>query len=152
MSIRQNARWEDMEKGNIDLSRLIKHFESFNRSEGKSPSTLEWYTYVLEFFRRWLEESGLSTTLKEIGQYDVREFILYLHERHVNGQASQLTHRRQPNQRSKWVLLVAGDARIYRRQCTGEAQGTEDGPEVGGSLNTSGTMPYHPQDESSPQA
>ena len=68
MSIRQNARWEDMEKGNIDLYRLIKHFGNFNRSEGKSPSTLEWYTYVLEFFRRWLEESGLSTALKEIGQ------------------------------------------------------------------------------------
>ena len=51
MSIRRNARWEDMEKGNIELSRLIKHFESFTRSEGKSPSTLEWYTYVLEFFR-----------------------------------------------------------------------------------------------------
>ena len=74
-----------MEKGNIDLSRLIKHFESFNRSEGKSPSTLEWYTYVLEFFRRWLEESGLSTALKEIGEYEVREFILYLREGHVNG-------------------------------------------------------------------
>ena len=85
MSIRRNARWEDMEKGNIELSRLIKHFESFNRSEGKSPSTLEWYTYVLEFFRRWLEESGLSTALKEIGEYEVREFILYLQERHVNG-------------------------------------------------------------------
>ena len=49
MSERHNARWEDMEKGNINLSRLIKHFESFNRSEGKSPRTLEWYTYVLEF-------------------------------------------------------------------------------------------------------
>ena len=64
-----------MEKGNIDLSRLIQHFESFNRSKGKSPSTLEWYTYVLKFFRRWLEESGLSTALKEIGEYEVREFI-----------------------------------------------------------------------------
>ena len=74
-----------MEKGNIDLSRLIKHSESFNRSEGKSPSTLEWYTYVLEFFRNWLEECGLSTALEDIGEYEVREFILYLQERQVNG-------------------------------------------------------------------
>ena len=85
MRLRHNARWEDMEKGNIDLSRLIKHFESFNRSEGKSPRTLEWYTYVLEFFRRWLEESGWSTALKDIGEDEVREFILYLQERQVNG-------------------------------------------------------------------
>ena len=74
-----------MEKGNIDLSRLIKHFESFNRSEGKSPRTLEWYTYVLEFFRHWLEESGWSTALKDVGEDEVREFILYLQERRVNG-------------------------------------------------------------------
>ena len=85
MSTRHNARWEDMEKGNIDLSRLIKHFESFNRSEGKSPRTLEWYTYVLEFFRHWLEEGGLSTALKDLGEDEVRDFILYLQERQVNG-------------------------------------------------------------------
>jgi hypothetical protein len=63
MRTRLNARWEDMEKGSIELSRLIKHFESFNRSEGKSPRTVEWYTYVLEFFRQWLEENGMSTML-----------------------------------------------------------------------------------------
>ena len=74
-----------MEKGNIELSRLIKHFESFNRSEGKSPSTLEWYTDVLGFFRNCLEECGLSTALEDIGEYEVREFILYLQERQVNG-------------------------------------------------------------------
>ena len=41
MRIRHNTRWEDIEKRNTELSRLIKHFESFNRSEGKSPRTLE---------------------------------------------------------------------------------------------------------------
>ena len=85
MSLRHNAQWEDMEKGNIDLPRLIKHFESFNRSEGKSPRTLEWYTYVLEFFRHWLEECGWSTALKDTGEDEVREFVLYLQERQVNG-------------------------------------------------------------------
>ena len=86
MRIRHNARWEDMEKGTINLSRLIKHFESFNRSEGKSPRTLEWYTYVLEFFLHWLEEGGLSTQLKEIAEDEVREFILYLQERRETGE------------------------------------------------------------------
>ena len=85
MRTRHNTRWEDMEKGTINLSRLIKHFESFNRSEGKSPRTLEWYTYVLEFFHDWLEESGMSTALKDIGEEEVREFVLYLQERRVNG-------------------------------------------------------------------
>ena len=85
MRVRHNTRWEDREKGNTELSRLIMHFESFNRSEGKSPRTLELYTYVLEFFRRWLEESGWSTALKDVGEDEVREFILFLQERRVNG-------------------------------------------------------------------
>ena len=75
MRTSHNTRWEDMEKGNINLSRLIKHFESFNRSEGKSPRTLEWYTYVLEFFHDWLEEGGMSTALKDLDEDLIREFI-----------------------------------------------------------------------------
>jgi len=76
-----------MNKGVIELPQLIRHFESFNRSERKSPRTIEWYTYVLEFFYHWLKEEGLPTQLQGIGEAEVREFILYLQDRKVNGKS-----------------------------------------------------------------
>ena len=85
MRKKRNLRWEEMNKGTIELSQLIQHFESYNRSERKSPRTVEWYTYVLEFFRHWLQDNGLPTNLGAIGEEEVREFILYLQERRVNG-------------------------------------------------------------------
>lgn len=81
----RNFRWGEMKKGHIELPQLIRHFESFNRSEGKSPRTIEWYTYVLDFFYHWLQETELPTHLQGIGEAEVREFILYLQERRVNG-------------------------------------------------------------------
>lgn len=85
MSRKRNARWQDMDKGNIELAQLIKHFESFNRSERKSPRTVEWYGYVLEFFHKWLLDSGRATSLGGLDENVARDFILYLQDRTVNG-------------------------------------------------------------------
>jgi len=67
-----------LEKGNISLERLARHFEAFNRSEGKSPRTVEWYSRVIAYFGAYLEEHGQSTELADIDILLVREFILYL--------------------------------------------------------------------------
>jgi site-specific recombinase XerD len=85
MRSRRNTHWEDMDRESIELSQLIKHFESFNRSERKSPRTVEWYTYVLEFFEQWLKDNGLLTNVGAIGESVVREFILYLQQREFQG-------------------------------------------------------------------
>lgn len=37
-----------MEKTNTSLERLARHFESYNRSDGKSPNTVVWYSRVLK--------------------------------------------------------------------------------------------------------
>ena len=50
MKMRRNTRWEEMEKGQIELSRLIQHFEAFNKSEAKSARTVGWYNQVLGLF------------------------------------------------------------------------------------------------------
>ena len=47
---RRNTRWEDMDRSNIDLSVLIQHYEVHNRTEGKSPRTVQWYNEVLSRF------------------------------------------------------------------------------------------------------
>jgi len=87
MKMRRNTRWEEMEKGHIDLSRLIQHFEAFNKSEAKSPRTVGWYNQVLGLFLAWLTEQGKPTQIAAIGEDEVREFIVYLRERRVNGKA-----------------------------------------------------------------
>ena len=38
---RRNTRWEDMDRSNIDLLVLIRHYEVHNRTEGKSPRTVQ---------------------------------------------------------------------------------------------------------------
>ena len=53
---------------NFDITTLIDHFEVHNRTEGKSPRTVEWYNEVLRLFLDWLTKSGLSTSLDQIGE------------------------------------------------------------------------------------
>ena len=38
---RRNLRWEEVDKSNIPLDKLIKRYESFNRTEGKSTTALK---------------------------------------------------------------------------------------------------------------
>ena len=74
-------RWEEVEKDSIELSALARHFELYNRTEGKSPKTIDWYNQALTLFHRFLIESEKSTTLGDLCELEVREFILYLQER-----------------------------------------------------------------------
>lgn len=43
MASRRNYRWQDVNKSDLNLETLAQHFEVFNRSENKSPRTVEWY-------------------------------------------------------------------------------------------------------------
>ena len=72
-----------MDKGNVHLHDLIRYFDTYNRSDGKSLPTLCWYNGALMMFLGWLTETGRSVTLGSIDETTVREFILWLHERRV---------------------------------------------------------------------
>jgi integrase/recombinase XerC/integrase/recombinase XerD len=85
MKERRNLRWEEMDKRQMGLDQLIQHFEIFNRSEGKSPKTIKWYSDVLNLFLRWLESEGMSTQIGTVGEVEVRGFVLHLQERTVHG-------------------------------------------------------------------
>ena len=85
MRSRRNLRWQEMEKRNIQLQDLIRYFDTYNRSDGKSPSTLRWYNQALNMFLGWLIETGRPTTLGSIDEDTVREFILWFQERLVHG-------------------------------------------------------------------
>ena len=43
MKSRKNFRWSDVRKNNMELKDLVNYYETFNRSEGKSPKTVKWY-------------------------------------------------------------------------------------------------------------
>jgi site-specific recombinase XerD len=77
----KNRRWQELEKDNIPFEKLTQHFEAYNRSEGKSPATVEWYSRVLRYFDNYLNEHNLPSTLGDLNIFVVREFVLYLQTR-----------------------------------------------------------------------
>jgi len=77
----KNWRWEEVEKNDIELTDLAQHFELYNRTEGKSPSTIRWYNLALQQFQRFLEKSGRSAKLGGLDETTVREFILFLQQK-----------------------------------------------------------------------
>jgi site-specific recombinase XerD len=77
----RNKRWQDMDKGDTPLDRLARHFEAYNRSEGKSPKTVMWYSRVLRYFGDYLKERNLQDRLEGLDVEVVREFVLYLQTR-----------------------------------------------------------------------
>jgi len=74
-----------MDKENIHLQELIRYFDTYNRSEGKSPFTLRWYRETLNTFLRWLVETERPVTLGSIDENGVREFILWMQARRIHG-------------------------------------------------------------------
>ena len=70
-----------MPKDDISLERLAQHFGTFNKSEGKLPRTVEWYSRVIRYFTAYLKAQGMSTQLGDVDIHAVREFILYLQNR-----------------------------------------------------------------------
>jgi site-specific recombinase XerD len=76
MKSRKNFRWSDVKKNNMELAELVKYYETYNRSEGRSLETVKWYREVLDRFVSWLKFQEKPTNLGSIDQMDVREFIL----------------------------------------------------------------------------
>ena len=81
MTKAKNRRWEEVEKDSVELSALARHFELYNKTEGKSLKTIDWYNQALRQFHHFLIESEKSTSLGDLGEVEVREFIFYLQER-----------------------------------------------------------------------
>ncbi|MBW1743357.1 MAG: hypothetical protein JRJ47_07990 [Deltaproteobacteria bacterium] len=70
-----------MKKRQITLQELLRHYDVFNRSEGKSPATGSFYNEKLTNFIRYLKSRGIEPLLNNVGIADVRAFIRYLQEK-----------------------------------------------------------------------
>ena len=66
-----------MDNGSIPLERLARHFEAYNRSEGKSHQTVIWYSRVIRYFGDYLKGRQLDDTLDNLHVDLVRDFVLH---------------------------------------------------------------------------
>jgi len=80
----------------LSLEDLVRYFEFHNRTEGKSPKTISWYTECLVLFQRFLSASGMSRLVKDVGEPQVRAFIAHLQNKTkwTNGGKSSGTPQR----------------------------------------------------------
>ncbi len=81
-AIKQDTLWWQKPKREFtDLKALSKYFETCNRSDGKSKDTINWYNQTLKQFEKFLVETGKPTDIADIGEPEVREYIIYLQDR-----------------------------------------------------------------------
>jgi len=76
-----NLKWQDIDMSQLDLTKLILHFEQSNKADAKSPKTVVWYTEMLTSLTRFLESTGRRVVLAEFGVQTIREFIIHEQER-----------------------------------------------------------------------
>jgi integrase len=74
----KTRRWQELDKDDIPLEKLAQHFEAYNRSEGKSPRAVAWYSRVISYLAGYLRQQGYPGQLGDVDVPVVREFILYL--------------------------------------------------------------------------
>ncbi len=92
MSGMKTRRSRKAVRESLELAKLAQRYEIHNRSDGKSPRTVQWYNETVEVFTGWLESEGLSTRVDDVGEDEARLFILHLQERRgLWGKASSHT-------------------------------------------------------------
>ena len=72
-----NTHWEDINMAELELGKLILHFEQSNKAEGKSPKTVTWYTEMLDSFIKFIMSTGQVAILANFNATIVREFIIH---------------------------------------------------------------------------
>lgn len=80
-TIRQDTSWwQRSKKEPAELAALGKYFEICNRSDGKSSDTISWYNLSIKQFGQYLVERGKSTSIRDIGETEVREYIIFMQD------------------------------------------------------------------------
>ncbi|MBN2568387.1 MAG: tyrosine-type recombinase/integrase [Deltaproteobacteria bacterium] len=69
-----------MNKNSLYLQALTDDYLLCCATEGKSPKTIEWYSFNLKRFNRFLEEKGFSQCINDIGINEARRFIRNLQD------------------------------------------------------------------------
>jgi len=78
MARNKAVRWDELDKQDTPLEKLVLQFEVFNRSEGKTPKTVSWYRTILGLFVDYLRNHDIEPLLKNLDIDVVRGYIIYL--------------------------------------------------------------------------
>jgi hypothetical protein len=68
-SRRRNLHWGDLNMAELELDKLILHFEQSNKVEGKSPKTITWYTEMITAFTNFLQSTGRKPYVLRITEF-----------------------------------------------------------------------------------
>ena len=68
----------------LELKKLILHFEHSNKAEGKSPKTITWYTEMITGFVRFLADTNRRVVLSELNIDTAREYVIHERERELS--------------------------------------------------------------------
>ncbi|MFC1932835.1 tyrosine-type recombinase/integrase [Chloroflexota bacterium] len=68
-------------KASPAIAKLITHFEMSNLADGKSNSTITWYTDILKLYSRYLKDNMGTDQLEEFNIENARNYVLYLRSR-----------------------------------------------------------------------
>ena len=98
----------------LELSELVDKFLVHKRSEGWSERTVEWYQQALALFQAWLAEQGMSTRLDDLGEDEMRPFILHLKGQARSARSCLQPHRQQPSPGRSGVLQLAVREGLHR--------------------------------------
>jgi len=79
-----NTHWKDIDMAELELEKLILHFEQSNKAEGKSAKTVTWYTEMLGGFTRFILSTGGAAVLANFNATKVREFIIHEQGRNLS--------------------------------------------------------------------
>lgn len=77
----KDVRWDELNKDDTPLEKLALEFEVFNRAEGKTQNTVDWYKSILGLFIDYLKDQRIKPILKNVNIGVVREYILHLQGR-----------------------------------------------------------------------
>ena len=106
------------------INKLITHFELSNLADGKSDSTITWYSDILKLFSRYLRENRHTVRIEEFNVGNARDYVLYLRSR--NKFARYITTHIQHSGLSPQTVrghirgLKAFSSWLYREQYTDE--------------------------------
>lgn len=81
MAKKAAVRWDSMDKSDTPLEKLVLQFQAFNRAEGKSPDTIDWYETSLHLFLEYLPSQSIQPILSGVDVDTVRTYILNLQKR-----------------------------------------------------------------------
>jgi len=85
MKVREpNLIWQDIDMLQLDLIKLILHFEQSNKADAKSPKAAAWYTEILTNFVKFQNSSSRDAVLSEFNVTTFGVFIIHEQDRGIS--------------------------------------------------------------------